>query len=129
VTQILRAFDAYHLEVIAYCVMPDHVHLLLEGLSSGADLRESVRVWKQRTGYAWKKRTGAQLWQSGFHDRVLRESDETHLVVGYMLQNPVRAGLVSTPREYPWLGSARYTIEDLECHAGEWKPAWRRRSR
>ena len=126
-SQIPPGFAAHHFEVLAYCVMPDHLHLILEGTSPAADLREAVRVWKQRTGYAWKRRTGAALWQSGFHDRVLREGDETHLVVRYVLQNPVRAGLVRTAREYPWLGSSRYTIEDLETHAADWKPTWKRR--
>ena len=61
--------------------MPDHLHLLLEGITEEADLREAVRAWKQRTGYDWKARSGPQLWQPGFHDRVLREHDDTRSVV------------------------------------------------
>jgi len=72
--QIGPFFAARHLDVLAYCVMPDHLHLLLEGTSDGADLREAVRAWKQRTAYDWKVRTGLQLWQPGFHDRVLRRA-------------------------------------------------------
>ena len=56
--------------------MPDHLHLLLEGTSDDADLREAVRAWKQRTGYDWKQRTGSRLWQPGFHDRVMRDGDD-----------------------------------------------------
>ena len=126
-TQIAPFFAARSFEVIAYCVMPDHLHLLLEGTSVEADLREAVRAWKQRTGYDWKARTGTQLWQPGFHDRVLREHDDTRSVVRYILKNPVRAGLVTAPREYPWLGSLRYTLAELEEHAGGWAPEWKRR--
>ena len=69
-------FAARNFEVLAYCVMPDHLHLLLEGTSDDADLREAVRAWKQRTGYDWKQRTGSRLWQPGFHDRVMRDGDD-----------------------------------------------------
>ncbi|HZI77855.1 MAG TPA: hypothetical protein VFD69_00005, partial [Vicinamibacterales bacterium] len=65
------------------------------------DLREAVRAWKQRTGYEWKARTGTQLWQPGFHDRVLREHDDTR--------------------------SLRYTLAELEEHAGGWAPERKRR--
>jgi putative transposase len=123
--QIPPFFSARSFEVLAYCVMPDHLHLLLEGTAEGSDLREAVRAWKQRTGYDWKTRTGTQLWQPGFHDRVLREHHDTRSVVRYILQNPVRAGVVKTPREYPWSGSLRYTIAELQEHAGDWSPHWK----
>jgi REP element-mobilizing transposase RayT len=83
--QIAPFFAARCFEVLAYCVMLDHVHLLLEGLANTADLREAMRAWKQRTGYDWKQRTGEYLWQPGFHDRVMREGDDTRLVVRYIL--------------------------------------------
>jgi putative transposase len=99
--------------------MPDHVHLLLEGTADAADLRESVRVWKQLVGYAWKRRTNTQLWQIGFHDHVLRERDDTRAIVRYLLNNPVRAGLVQAASEYPWSGSSLYTFQELAEHAGD----------
>jgi putative transposase len=125
--QIAPFFAVRCFEVLAYCVMPDHVHLLLEGLSDAADLREAIRAWKPRTGYDWKQRTAEYLWQPGFHDRVMREGEDTRLVVRYILHNPVRAGLVTNARDYPWSGSSRYTIAELQEHAGEWSPEWKRR--
>jgi len=62
--------------------MPDHVHLLLEGVSEAANLAEAIRAWKQRTRYDWKRRHGTPLWQEGFHDRVLRAEDVTRLSSG-----------------------------------------------
>jgi putative transposase len=117
-------FEARAFAVIAYCLMPDHVHLLLEGTADDADLREAVRVWKQVVGYAWKSRTNTYLWQVGFHDHVLRERDHTCAVVGYLLNNPVRAGLVEHAADYPWSGSSRYTFKELADHAGSWTPSW-----
>src|SRR5689334_18919073 len=77
--QVPPCFSARAFDVLAYCVMP---------------LRQAMRAWKQRTGYDWKQRTGNFLWQPGSHDRVMREHDDARLVVRYILQNPVRAGLV-----------------------------------
>ena len=122
--QIPPFFSSRDFAVSAYCLMPDHVHLLLEGTTDAADLREAVRVWKQLVGYAWKCRTNTHLWQIGFHDHVLRETDDTRAVVRYLLNNPVRAGLVQDPSKYPWSGSSRYTFQELAEHAGNWNPGW-----
>jgi len=123
--QLSPFFARYAFEVVAYCFMPDHVHLLLEGTSPEADFRAAMRQWKQQTAQAWNPRTGHRLWQSGYYERVLREGDDTRAVVGYLLQNPVRAGLVSTSRDWPWTGSSRYSLADLEAHAADWRPSWR----
>ena len=123
--QLSPFFAGYAFEVVAYCLMPDHVHLLLEGTSPTADFREAMRQWKQQTAYRWKARTGQRRWQSGYYERVLREEDDTRAVVGYLLQNPVRAGLVRTHAEWPWTGSSRYSVAELAEHAGDWKPSWK----
>ena len=122
--QISPFFAAAAFDVLVYCVMPDHVHLLLEGTAPDADLRDAVARWKQKTAYGWERRFGGRLWQPGFHDRVLREADHTRGVVGYVLQNPVRAGLVSQARDYPWTGSSKYSIHELAEHAGHWHRPW-----
>jgi len=118
-------FLARDFEVVAYCIMPDHVHLLLEGTSDGAELREVMRIWKQVSAHDWKTRSHHTLWQSGFHDHVLRADEDTRGVVRYILMNPVRAGLASRPSDDPWLGSLRYDVAELVEHAGSWKPGWR----
>lgn len=122
--QIPPFFGTRGFAVPAYCLMPDHVHLLLEGTSDDADALEAVRIWKQRVGYAWKSQTKTPLWQTGFYDRVLRERDDTRAVVRYLLNNPVRAGLVREAADYSWSGSSCYTFEELAEHAGDWNPSW-----
>ena len=123
--QIPRFFETRGFAVLAYCVMPDHVHMLLEGTRDDADLVGAVHAWKQRTAFSWKQRTGTRLWQKGFHDRVLRDGDDSKAVVRYVLENPVRARLCGTAAEYPWTGSSRYELADLLNHAGAWTPPWR----
>ena len=100
-------------ECSAYCFMPDHVHFLLEALSDAADFRKFCKLAKQRSGSVHARERGGRLWQEGYHDRVLRESDDSMSVARYLLNNPVRAGLVVSPVEYPYLGSDRWTVEEL----------------
>jgi putative transposase len=118
-------FQRYDFDVLAYCLMPDHVHLLLEGTSPTSDFREAMRQWKQQTARAWKAQTGQRLWQAGYYERVLREGEDTRDIVAYVLNNPVRAGLVATFTEWPWIGSSIYSVADLAAHVGHWRPSWK----
>ena len=93
--------------------MPDHLHLLVEGTTLEVDLRRFVSAFKQQTGFGFVRQYSAQLWQDGYYDRVLRSDEETPDVVRYILDNPVRAGLVALFDQYPYSGSDRYSISDL----------------
>ena len=99
--------------LLAYCFMPNHVHLALEGLSEASDLRRLVSQWKQATGYRYKQEHRQGLWMPGYHDRVLRDGEPTMNVVLYALRNPVRAGLAGSLCEYPFAGSDVFGDEEL----------------
>jgi putative transposase len=104
VEQIVRTCKEQHFEVLAYCFMPDHVHLLLEGLADHADLRACGRLVRQRMALAYTHRVGRRLWQPGYWERVLREGDATEQCARYIYDNPVRRGLVRAAGEYPYSG-------------------------
>jgi REP element-mobilizing transposase RayT len=127
IDQFLRAAKAKDFEVFAYCAMPDQFHGLVMGLADSSDLQEYVRVFKQRTGYWWKHdhRQSAPLWEPSFYERVLREEDRNEGVIRYILMNPVRASLVSDPREYPYLGAEKYDVQALLEGCYFWTPPWK----
>ena len=112
-------------EVSAYVVMPDHVHFLVTAVVEGADFKAMVKAWKQRTGFEWSKRSGRRLWQPGYWERVLRDKDNPLTLCRYIIENPVRAGLVTHPLDYPLCGSTEHTIQHI-CEAvqiqGWWRP-------
>ncbi len=112
-TQILRAARDTSFAVTAYCVMPDHVHLVVEGLTDAADLKRFVHRAKQFSGYRYSQRWKRRLWQRYSYERVLRTEEHTSDVVRYVLENPVRAGLAKHPTEYPHLGSSVYSVPEL----------------
>lgn len=111
--QILQLSREFEFAVIAYCFMPDHVHLLLGGQSEQADLERFVKRAKQVTGFAYRRTHGGSLWQPGYHERILRDDEATLTVAKYILENPVRAGLAKTLGEWPLAGSDVYSWPEL----------------
>jgi putative transposase len=111
--QILRAASTAGYAVVVYCIMPTHVHLLVEGLTGSSPLTEFVKRAKQYAGFYGKKIINAQVWQTGYLARMLRDNEDTRSVVAYILDNPVRRGLAATPRDYPLSGSGVCDVAEL----------------
>jgi REP element-mobilizing transposase RayT len=80
-----------------FLLMPDHVHALI-AVPKGESLPDSIRMWK---GYQTKLH--GISWQSGFFDHRLRSAESEQEKTNYILQNPVRAGLVSKPEDWPYV--------------------------
>ena len=125
--QFLRIAVVFDFEVIAYCVMPDHFHALAAATSEVSALKPFMHRWKQASGYWWKhdRQRHRRVWQEGYYDRILRDDDATEGVVRYILENPVRAGLVDDAREYPLLGSTHFDVNTILESAMSWKPPWK----
>ena len=87
--------------------MPDHVHLLVCGLRASSAFKPCITLARQRSAHALRSRFGERLWQDGYVDRLLRRGEEPVTVTGYILNNPVRAGLCSKPGEYPYCWTSR----------------------
>ena len=80
-------------------------------------------MFKQRSGHAHLKAHSSRLWQENYFERTLREGDDYVAIAAYILENPLRAGLCDRLGDYPYLGSSRYTVEQL-CEAVQsgWRP-------
>jgi putative transposase len=111
--QILRAAREQSFEITAYCYMPDHVHLLVSGVTDTSDCLRFVKAAKQYSGYYFQQAYEQRLWERYGFERAIRDDIERASVIGYIVSNPVQAGLVSDPRDYPYLGSQRYTVSEL----------------
>ena len=111
--QLLQSSQDKRMAVIAYCFMPDHLHLLVEGTDPESRFLEFVRIFKQRSAFHWKKAYGLELWQRGYFERVLRNHESTVDVARYVLANPLRAGMVESVEDYPFLGSMTMSVRDL----------------
>ena len=81
---------------LAFVVMPDHLHWLLQ-LGADVSLPQMVGSVKAVTAH----KLGQPIWQSGFHDHALRHEDDVMEVARYIVANPLRAGLVEQLADYP----------------------------
>ena len=93
--------------------MPDHRHLLVDGQSAASDAKRLIARAKQHSGYDYSKHYRDVLWQRYGFEHVLRDDEVTMLVARYIVENPVRGGLVKDARDYPFVGSLVYRLEDL----------------
>ncbi len=86
---------------LAWVVMPDHVHWLVE--LGDCDLEKLVLGVKSHTARNVNKSLGrsGQFWQRGFHDRAIRDEENLQSVARYIVANPIRAGLVRRVQDYP----------------------------
>jgi putative transposase len=108
ILQLRQSAERYLFAVVAYCFMPDHVHLLTYGTSIQSDLPAFVTHFKKLTGFAYSRRFGRRLWQPGYYDRILRDDESTEATARYIFENPIRAGLARQIGEYPFAGSDLY---------------------
>jgi putative transposase len=115
-TQFRRTAVDERFALTAYCFMPDHAHLLVEGRADDSSGLRFIRGAKQYSGFHYQRSFGVKLWQRYGFERVLRDSEDSLRVARYILENPVRAGLVTAVEDYPFLGSDVYsTAEILEA--------------
>lgn len=109
----------------AYCFMPDHLHILVEGLHPDSDLLKSMKLFKQVSAYRYKRQTGGALWQSHYYDHIPRGDESWHAVAWYIWNNPVRKGLCRTAREWPFSGSLVFDWLLFVPPQETWCPPWK----
>lgn len=125
--EIVQKHSSTHrFAVHAYCVMPDHLHLLLIGLEPTSDLRAFVKNIKQTSSAEFQKNSHEVLWQKKFYDRILRKTDSFDAVAGYIWMNPVRAGLCADARDYCYSGSFVTNWKKAMRPLESWVPEWKR---
>jgi REP element-mobilizing transposase RayT len=90
-------------------VMPDHVHLILTPLTDPEHRRlfPLHSILRGIKGYSARiindrLRIRSTIWQEESFDHVLRSSESLDAKIAYIVENPVRQGLVSIPQEYQW---------------------------
>jgi REP-associated tyrosine transposase len=88
----------------AYCLMPDHACLLL-GVGAKSSLAATVTAWKSLCAQARRQRgSWVPFWQRGYAERALPGPEALRTAARYLLEKPVRAGLVKDFRDYPLCG-------------------------
>jgi REP element-mobilizing transposase RayT len=101
VHQFRRAHDLGLAKSLAWVVMPDHFHWLVE--LENCSLRKLMRQTKSliTRDVNLSNGRGGPLWQQGYHDRALRREEDLVQLARYVVANPLRAGLVEKLGDYP----------------------------
>ena len=104
----IRHFDQDRYDLLAFCIMPNHVHLVLTPLSKDTGEHWSLaRILHSIKGYSANRanrilgRSGA-FWQHESYDHYARDTGELERIIAYVVQNPAKAGLTDEWTAWPW---------------------------
>jgi type I restriction enzyme R subunit/putative DNA methylase len=113
----LRYGDGDRYRLLAWVIMPNHVHVLVE-TKAGWPLGKLVQRWKRHTTKCFDRLAlglARPYWQRDYWDRFVRDDRQYAAVVAYIESNPVKAGLVERPEDWPWSSASPGVRRD---HAG-----------
>jgi putative transposase len=95
-------------DLVAFCIMPNHVHLVFMSLEKAedvfyslAEILQSLKRYTARQSNLILERLGA-FWQDESYDHIVRDEAELDRIVRYVLNNPVKAGLVGDWTQWKW---------------------------
>jgi putative transposase len=120
VAEILIATLLHHRDGGAYrlhefVVMPDHLHLLLTP-GETTSLEKAIQLIKGGSSHQIHKHRGhkMEIWQKGFHDWTIRDSNDWQTKAEYIRLNPVRAKLVDKPENWPnSSASGKFSLDSM----------------
>lgn len=122
---LTRCAARHAYSVHAYCVMPDHLHILAEGTCATCHVPKFISEFKQRTGRPYQQKLGRRLWQPRYYDHVLRRAEDIETVAWYIWANPIRKGLCAAPQNYPLSGSLTSDWKKQCAPPKMWSPPWK----
>ena len=98
----IQYFESQRYCLFAWCIMPNHAHVVAEPLA-GYELPDIVHSWKSYSANQANRLTGrtGQFWQAEPYDHLIRNEQDFHRQLEYVVSNPVRAGL----KDWKWVGS------------------------
>lgn len=131
-----------HFLLHAWCLMPDHLHILAEGIAEDADLFSFIGRFKRRTtnecasgARADKSHRPLQLqkhsvardrlWQRNFYEHIVRNREGLARIASYIWMNPVRKGICLRLEDYSFSGSLTFPWKQVSTPAGSWSPPWK----
>lgn len=112
VQNALLRFDGERYHLVAWGIMPNHVHVLLEPIMPLASI---VKSWKSWTGKYARSRAmelglavpGHGFWMREYWDRFIRNEEHFQKAIRYIHENPVKAQLCATPEDWRWSSAGK----------------------
>ncbi len=107
VTEALHFRDKLDYKLVAYCLMSNHVHFVIDTRDTNETEKPLFRILQSFKRYTARKanvllnRTGA-FWHPESYDHIVRDNGELRRIIWYILQNPVKAGLKQNWQDWPY---------------------------
>jgi len=108
VADSLQHRDGTVYELLGFCIMPNHMHVVFRPLRDADDRYPSVTAIMQSlkgyTAYEANRLLNrrAQFWQRESYDHWVRDEKELLRIISYVISNPVKAGLTEHWQDWPW---------------------------
>lgn len=107
---LYRVQDLHPFFLYGFVVMPDHIHLMMK-VPEERSISKTMKFYKQGVSHSIGI---GRLWQRGFHTRLV---NDPAAALRYIHLNPMRAGLVEIPEDYPWSStSGKWDVTDLPLY-------------
>ena len=114
IDELLNTAKNLRFKILCYCLMPDHLHVIVSPGASALPLSKFLNVFKGRTTRVFKyKENLKKIWQRSAFDHVIRTEENLKAVIEYIMNNPVRKGIVQKADEYPY--SEWFDVEIQRC--------------
>lgn len=122
VADAIRHFEGERYDLAAWCVMPNHVHVVqpcARIANTGgtpvplSELPEILHSWKSfsaKEGNKLLRRTG-DFWQAEYYDHLIRDEADFHHSIRYALNNPIKVGL----KNWKWVGLGEFGKRELSA--------------
>ncbi|WP_234047391.1 (E)-4-hydroxy-3-methylbut-2-enyl-diphosphate synthase [Luteolibacter pohnpeiensis] len=109
----LKHFDGARYDLLAWAVMPNHVHVILKP-AAGEELEKILHSWKSFTAHEINKLRGSEgkIWQKESYDHLIRDGEDLKNQVAYVLNNPIKARL----ENWQWVGTAYEDVAAGRCN-------------
>lgn len=109
VCSTIKYWDQKRYDLLCYCVMSNHVHIVIIPLeiSDGEYyllelIMHSIKSYSATEANKILNRAGKPFWNSESFDHYSRSDEETGRIIAYVMNNPVKAGLVKSPKDWEW---------------------------
>ena len=113
ITKLRLANNKHGIINWCYIFMPEHAHILNEGENEQSDLLKGMNLFKQYCGYYLANNNIGVELQKDYYDHIHRKEEDLIKQMRYILENPVRKGLVQDWKDYKYKGSLDYRLEDI----------------
>jgi len=103
IDELFQSSKDFGFIILCYCLMPDHLHVVLSPGNSAYPLSKFLNIFKGRTTAIFRKAKGLKrIWQRSAFDHVIRADEDLKAIIEYIMNNPVRKGITEKPEEYAY---------------------------